>query len=274
MAPMTARPLAAARALVPVALLLTGACVAPSGAPRSPIVTDRPDFTESAVTVPGGSFQVEAGATYEEAAGADATTVGEILLRAGLRERVELRIGLPSYAHESIPVPPQGRFDDDGFTDVVLGAKLALHSPAEGASRAVPTVGLIVGSSFPTGTGGLDAGGPQPEAKLLLAWSLTDRVSLSSNLNWAHVEERGDASYSEPSASLSLGLGLTETVGSYLEAFAFAPSYDDAPRPAYLNGGLTWQLNPDFQLDARVGVGVADAPDSHFVGIGLSRRFW
>jgi hypothetical protein len=40
-----------------------GADAAPPG-PQDPIVTDRPDFTESAETVPAGRTQVEGGVTF------------------------------------------------------------------------------------------------------------------------------------------------------------------------------------------------------------------
>src|SRR5688500_373298 len=97
---MPARPPAAARGLAPLALLPAAACVTAPGGPRTPLVTDRPDFTESAVTVPGG-VQVEAGATYAGEAGADGTTVGEVLVRAALTPRAELRVGVPSYVTAS-----------------------------------------------------------------------------------------------------------------------------------------------------------------------------
>lgn len=268
---MPARPPAAARGIAPLALLLAAACVTAPGGPRAPLVTDRPDFTESALTVPVGSMQVEAGATYTDEAGVDGVTVGEVLVRASLGSGRELRIGLPSHMTESGPVPPAGSFENKGFSDVSLGAKLALFAPGGGASRFVPTVAAIVGTTLPTGAGGFDAEDPEPEAKLLLAWTVSDRVALSSNVNWSRVS--GADAYDELAASLSLGLGLADVVGSYVEVFGFAPDHDAAPRPTYLNGGLTWLLSPDVQLDARVGVGVADAPDSRFVGIGLSRRW-
>ena len=271
---IAARPSAAARRLAPAALLLAAACVAAPGGARSPIVTDRPDFTESAVPVPTGSIQAEGGATFADEGGVDALSVGEVLVRVGIRRLGELRLVLPSYARVEYPTASGGSSKNTGFTDLGVGVKLPLHAPAEGASRLVPTVGLIVGSTFPTGTGGFDADGPQPEAKLLLAWTVTDRFGIASNLNYARVNEDGDADFGEPSASLSGALALTDVVGSYLELFAFAPDVAGAPRPTYLNGGLTWLLNPDLQLDARVGIGIADAPDSRFVGVGLSRRFW
>jgi len=61
------------------------------------LVTDRPDQTESSVTVPIGHVQVEAGWTMtrneEGTTTVDVHEVPGVLVRTGIHERIELRLG-------------------------------------------------------------------------------------------------------------------------------------------------------------------------------------
>ncbi|MGH7563856.1 MAG: hypothetical protein ACREK5_05485, partial [Gemmatimonadota bacterium] len=78
------RSLAAAvlLAAVPIPAILNAQIVAP-------LVTDRPDFTESALTVPRGDPQLESGYTLTRADDADEHALGEVLLRIGVAGRLE-----------------------------------------------------------------------------------------------------------------------------------------------------------------------------------------
>ncbi len=65
-------------------VLVPALAVAQGVAPTPELVTDRPDFTESAVVVPLGSLQAEAGATLDRASDGVRTLAGpELLLRWG-----------------------------------------------------------------------------------------------------------------------------------------------------------------------------------------------
>ena len=72
--------------------------------------------------------------------------------------------------------------------------------------------------------------------------------------------------------SESLGMGLTERVGTYLEAFGFTATGPDGAGAGYRNAGVTYLVSGDYQLDARVGVGFNGFSDDYFVGIGTARR--
>jgi len=67
-----------------------------------PLITDRPDFTESTDAVPRGHLQLEAGYTFTyDREKLDRTrdhTSPEILLRIGLVDRLELRLGWAGYS--------------------------------------------------------------------------------------------------------------------------------------------------------------------------------
>ncbi len=252
------------------ALLLLGAVLASPAAALAqgePLVTDRPDFTESTALVPLRRVQVEGGYTFERDGAERRHSVGEVLVRVGVAAPLELRIGLSSYALARAPGA-----DLSGVEDSSLGVKLRLLRRADGAPGVVPDASLIVASSLPTGARALRSDGAQPEAKLALGWSLSERVSLASNLNYAAVRA-DDARHGELGGSASVAVSLAERVGGYAEYFGFVPTAPGMERPQYLNGGLTFLLSDDFQVDARVGRGIGAAGGDYFLGVGIARRW-
>lgn len=253
---------------LPVVTLLLGGCLrapAPSGEP-SPLITDRPDFTESAVTVPHQATQVEMGATYAWEGGVTSVSSGETLIRRGLTPRVELRVTTASYAFERA-----GALSTRGFEDAGIGFKFALHDAGEGRS-VIPTVGLIAGTSLPSGSSAFRSARALPEAKLLTSWTLSDRVGFAANLNWARAEA-GPSAHDEYSGSGSFALSLSDRVGAYAEYFAFGERIAGWQRREYANGGVTYLITPAFQLDVRAGVRLDGRTDGAFYGVGVSRLF-
>lgn len=243
------------------------ACVRPALRPdAAPLVTDRPDFTESALTVPKGSVQVEMGGTYSREDGVQSLSSGETLIRSGLTPRVELRLTAASYAVERSDVARAQGLEDTG-----IGFKFFIHDGGERRSI-VPTVALIAGTSLPTGAAPFRSRRALPEAKLLGAWTVSDRIGFASNLNWARAESDGTA-HDEYSGSGSFAFALTERVGAYAEYFAFGERTASWSRREYVNGGLTFLVHPTLQLDARAGFRVDAPADGTFVGLGVSRRF-
>jgi len=67
-----------------------------------PLVTDRTDFTESTEPIPAGHAQLEAGYTFtfdrENEDRVRDHTAGELLLRIGVVDNFELRIGWDGYS--------------------------------------------------------------------------------------------------------------------------------------------------------------------------------
>ena len=56
---------------------------------EEPLITDRPDFTESSSAVGSGVLQLESGFSHAEfRGGSDVTTVGEILARWGVLDKL------------------------------------------------------------------------------------------------------------------------------------------------------------------------------------------
>lgn len=231
------------------------------------IITDRPDFTESTETVPLGRTQIEGGVTFSRSGEARDGSFGEVLVRHALGNKTELRFEVPNFANSRGEGARTSNLEDGsiGFKRVLL--------PGSGLGFRKPRVSLIGSVGLPLGSREVRGSGVQPGVKLLLGVDLNERFSLSSNLNAAYLKDEAGR-FNEISGSVSLGIGISERVGSYVEVFGFAPG-GERDSSKYLNGGLTYQLNPDFQLDARLGIGLGndvDGPD-HFFGVGASRRF-
>lgn len=252
--------------VVPLLVACT-ACVhrAPT-AQLEPIVTDRPDFTESAQTVAPGFAQVEAGQTFTREAEMASFSLGEVLLRTGISSRVELRTAINSYAFQIVNGSTTA-----GFEDANLGAKIALL-PAPAGPSWRPAVSMIAGLSVPTGGAAFRGARSHPELKLLTAWDVTDRIAFSSNLNWGRAEYEGGIG-DEWSASASVGIGLTDKVGAYVETFGFGDRFGRWGQKAYVDGGFTYLISSAFQLDIRAGAGPSGSRGDFFTGVGLSRRW-
>lgn len=236
-----------------------------------PLVGDRPDFTESTSTIPRGHVQVEGGVTFSRVDDEEAQSLGEVLVRIGLGERVEARIGAGSYVRIDTGVPGAGRIT--GFEDPSLGMKVRLTpDDPDLLPPGRPTMALLLATSIPAGDEELTDDEWVPDAKLALSWSLTDRWSLSSNLNYAYPVD-GDDRFHQFSASLSGGVSLTGRLGAFVEYFGFTEETDGGPDTHYLDGGVTFGISNDLQLDARIGFGLNDPSPEWFAGVGAIVRF-
>ncbi len=248
----------AAGSLLALALAAAPAALAQED---DPLVTDRPDFTESAVTVAPGRVQVEAGATHTESGDAESQEIGEILVRIGLAPRLELRLGLGSWARVEEP----GGRDPSGLTDASVGAKVALGEPLGW------TTALLVGTTLPTGSSEFRERDAQPGIVLASQRDLADRVSLGANLGYTHASADGRR-FGELSASVALGVGLAEATGAFFELYGTVPDSGGGAEAYYFDTGATYGFGADLQVDLRVGFGLNSAADDFFAGAGLVWR--
>ncbi|HEY3245378.1 MAG TPA: transporter [Phycisphaerae bacterium] len=245
-----------------------------------PIATDRPDFTESTSTIPRGRFQVEGGYTFSAHRRRDRRTTDhalpELLLRSGLFEDVELRIGWEgvSLTEEAFRIRNDAgrrrnvQQHDDGGTDMNVGFKVSLLE-SDGLRPALSVIGAL---SLPTGAASKTSGDVDPEAKLLWGYPLSERLGLSGNFNFA-VPSDETGRFLQCAASISLSFSISDWLGTYVEYFGFYPNERGADGAHYLNGGLTFPITEDLQFDVRAGCGLNEAADDLFTGVGFAFRF-
>jgi hypothetical protein len=250
--------------------VISATCLAHPGVAHAqqedPMVTDRPDFTESARTVAPGRFQFELGYTFTKAGDEEQHNFGELLARVGILPWLEGRLGLNSFVLLRDPAE-----DREGLEDLTVGFKALLRGASAGGSRAVPRLALLLGANLPTGSDDVGSSEVVPGAKLVAAWDLSDRVVIATNLGWAYGFA-DDQRFHQGIASLVAGYSISEPLTGYIEWYGFFPENRGGGSNHYLNGGLAWLLTPNLQLDWRVGAGLQDPDPNWFTGLGFSFR--
>ncbi len=236
------------------------------GSAEEPLVTDRPDFTESSSTVGSGVLQLEGGVTFSSfQSGIDVTTVGEILARWGVAEKLELRFVLPTYSWES------GGGDSSGFLNSAIGLKYEL---AKGRGNGViggMEAALIASTTIPTGTSDFASSKWQPSALLAASWELGPNIGIGSNLGVGRPAD-DDNRFTTLWASVALSVGISVAASIFVELYGFNREEARGPNTATVQAGFVYLVNPDFQLDARAGRRMTNRGVDLLLGAGLSWR--
>jgi len=261
--------------LLTLALLLVAPAVLRAQADTlslGPLVTDRPDKTESTSIVPRGYAQLEVGWALEtmEAAGTSlhTHTVPGLLARVGVLGALEARVGFAGFQ-----LTNQGALGGaEGLGDLELGFKYRLAA----ARGWLPDVAVIGAVTVPTGADGVTSGWVDPSLLLTVSRPLSDRVSVGSNLgsSWTTTDDGrgGRTTLVDLTYTLSFGVTLSDRVGTFGEMFGSLPA-DDGDAAHHIDGGFTVLVRDNLQLDVSVGRGIAGAGASDwFGGAGLSVR--
>jgi hypothetical protein len=249
------------------------------GAPLDePLVSDRPNFTQSSTTVGRGVSQFEMGYTYiqDDKPGVDAdheTAVTshrypELLARLGLfADWFELELGC-NYAHD---LPGESVLPGlHGGQDIYVAAAIAV-TPQEGI---LPEMALIPQVFLPTGAEEFTADEFLPGLNWVYSWEVTDRVSLggSSQANRAVDSDTSEA-YTLLAQSFCVQVELTEHLGSFYEWYVFVPDGADSEQTKhFLDSGFTIPVTLNLQFDIRAGFSLSDSGDDFYTGAGLSVR--
>jgi hypothetical protein len=68
-------------------------------------------------------------------------------------------------------------------------------------------------------------------------------------------------------------MGLTYRLSCFVEFFGDIPTGSDERPANSFDGGLTFLMADNLQLDASSGAGLSDGADDWFLAVGLSVRF-
>lgn len=235
------------------------------------MVTDRPDATESPLTVPKGTLQIETGAFYTSF---EETILGErikqevigyntTLLRYGLCDNFEFRLGW-NFEEGKTSINGTELMDvSSGLSPLLAGMKVNI-SQEKGW---IPTIGLLghlmlpfsASKDYKPETTGADF-------RFSFAHTLSENSSLSYNLGAQWGDDSPEIAYIY---TLSYGISVAQGFGIYAELYGDLP--EDSSANHYWDAGLTYLIMNNLQADATVGTSLTEGQDL-LLSAGLSYR--
>ena len=251
-------------------ILLTGLFILSNARAQEepPLVTDRPDQTESSSVVPQWRLQIETGAMREwEETGSNEyennTSYGSTLLRFGVLKFLELRLGTDMLNHRS-KLPTGAPRDEFGMSPIGFGFKAALMY--EDGLR--PEMAFITGWQVPnTGRESFASDKWQHSYIIAISYTLSERWGFGYNLGY---EFEGAFETNRFIYSLVLGYAFAEKWGLFMETYTNKTGKN--PFDLRADAGITWLLFPNFQLDLSGGLGISKISPIGFIAAGLSWR--
>lgn len=222
-----------------------------------PISADRPDIGASASTIDEGGLQLESGVSFSREGGQYSTSF-PTLLRFGLSSRWELRL-----ESELLTLRRAGL---NSFSDVNLGTKINFYDRGSTKLGALLSLNIPMGPKPTRGT--LD-----PQLVFLWDQELSDSWSFEGNLGASLSKNDLGARFGKLSYSGSLSRAITKSVAAYVELSGFGPDNTTGRYFTALDGGLTFQVSDNFQLDVYYLKGLSSFGLDWQLGSGMSLRF-
>lgn len=246
-------------------IVITVAIKAQNESPE--LITDRPDQTESSVTVPHKFLQIETGFVMENSktdlADQKAYTYNSTLLRYGLFDNLELRLGLEYLGEKVTNKNAETTNAISGLSPLYAGFKAKI-AEEDGWK---PEIAFLAAMVLPF-TASEDYKPEYSGADIRFAFShtLSDRFSLGYNLG---AQWNGETAMPSYFYSVSLGAGIIYKLEMFIESYGLIPETGEAEH--LLDAGFTYLLLPNLQFDASGGIGIYNSIDN-FISLGLTYR--
>jgi len=238
---------------------------------------DRPDQTEGPYTVDAGHLQLEssfAEYTHDKDHGQNSElwSVAPSNLRIGLLNNVEADLLVDPYLNLRTAGSNNSGTSTrvDGFGDTELRAKINLWGNDGGTTA----FGLLPFIKVPTANNGL--GNRHVEGGLILPLqiNLSDDTSIGLEVEGDILRNDSNTGYgSDVSYSAVFDQHLIGPLAGYIEYVGVLPIRLGETYSAYLDGGFTWLLSTNVQLDIGINKGLTRSAYDYNLFSGISVRW-
>lgn len=239
------------------------------------IETDRDSFTPATTTVGRRRMVIESAYTFiDNRTRLDTHSYPELLMRYGLTERFEARLGW-NYEVGGAGNPASGAAGEDSFDErarlereatLSYGFKAALTAQRGWVPRSV----WIAQGFTPTS-------GPDPAAQFstgyVAGWELPGRCQFDTSLRYSTASEREDHfNLWSPSTVLRVPIGDRWNV--HAEYFGvFSQGKAELRREHYFSMGPHYLITPDLEIGIRFGWGLNEQAANFFSNAGFGVRY-
>ncbi len=213
-----------------------------------PIVADRPGFSTGTYTVRPGHYNIEFG--FQGDSGSRSVPLSNV--RIGLTSDAEVEVQWGGWQHSN------------GSTTVgnlTLGGKYRVLD--DGALK-LSALGLL---TLPSGNG--NPAGSRAAPLVAALWS-HEETSLFGMFQIA--SSNPGSLQTQLQAAIGKSFSHSEQLGSYLELYTDHPLNHAGSDSIVADGGFTYLLDTDTQLDLHLGLDV-NGNASNFIGFGYARSF-
>mgnify|MGYP002621885594 FL=1 len=238
------------------------------------MATDRDAFTPATTSVVPGLSILEASYSYiDNREQPDVNSFPEALLRYGLSERVELRIGWNYEAGGGGNVVTANESSEgllDGSISYESHAMYGVKVDLTEQSGWMPRSAAILEGFTPTS-------GPEPASQpvctVVAGWELPKQWRFDYALRYAMGNERKDA-YNRWGPSAILRMHLSDEWHAHLEWFGvFSEGFFEDTSRAFISPGVHYNFSPNFEVGLRMGWGVSPDAANYFVNWGFGWRY-
>ncbi|MFC5049460.1 transporter [Rubritalea spongiae] len=225
------------------------------------LAADRPDATESPITVDKGHWQIETSAVdYTKDFDFQSWTWAETNLKYGVTDSMDIQFVFAPYIEEN-----NDGVIEDGASDLTIRVKYNLwgNDGGQSALALFPYVKAPIGGSLSN---------DEWEGGFILpyAYEINEKWGFGCQLEWEYVyNEDKDGYDSNLLHTAVLGYALTDAWGMYVEYLGITGS----EYQAHASGGLTYGVTEFFQLDLGAVVGLNDAATDLNAFTGFTVKF-
>ncbi len=227
---------------------------------------DRPDFTESPITVDAGALQLEMSiADYSKDGDSKAIGVALANLKIGLLNNTDIQFVYDPYVKED-----DGVTTTDGGGDMQIRLKINLWGNDGGETA----FGIMPFIKIPTASDGL--GNDTFEGGIILPWGTELKEGVGLGLMFEvdfNYNEDKDSYESDFIGTGVLGFDLDEQWGLYVEGISMVSSNSGIDNRFILGVGTTCSINDNFTWDAGINIGLAGETDDTNIFTGITYRF-
>lgn len=232
-----------------------------------PMSSDRPDVTESPITVDAGAMQAETSFVDVTTAGGDRTVRAmSTNYKVGITNNMDLQVVFDPYVRAQ-----DGPVDSDGFGLTQLRWKINLWGNDDDGSA----LGILPFVQAPTAAAGL--GSDKVEGGLCVPFSmpLSEGMDLGVMLQGGAAYDELDGEHDlEFVGTVVLSRSVTDALAGYVESISVVGDDSDAGFRQTIGAGLTYACSPDVVFDVGTNVGVTDDDtDDANVFAGVTWRF-
>ncbi len=242
-----------------------------------PMSADRPDATESPITVDAGYVQVElsfVSFTHDDVNGVktDAWTVFDTNVKVGLLHNVDVQFVFSAYNEQETDTSGLPTTMVNGFGDLQIRLKINLwgNDAREGESTAFGVMPFI---KVPTGT---QMSNDKVEGGFIwiLGWDVAENWGLGFqaeiDFDFDPIDNGYDTSFLH---TVVLGFDVVGPVGAYVEYVGVASADHERDYQAIFSGGLTYAVSEDVVFDVGTQIGLTEAADDVTVFAGVTTRY-